>query len=523
MALRNYVEADIDSLLPRLFKDLLTQGQAIGSRNGSTRELPFTNITLIQPHNREITLPSRKANVVAQIAETMWVLAGRNDIEWLSHYLPRAADFSDDGLTWRAGYGPRLRTWINRDGDPVDQLARVVELLKADPRTRRAVISLFDPALDFTESKDIPCNNWLHFLSRDGVLNLHVAVRSNDAMWGWSGINAFEWSVLLEIVASLTDLEIGALHFSVSSMHLYERHWDKAERITRDVAVQVLRSSPLYAGRSLINLDHDIRMWFDHEQAIRTGRPLPSLMIGTKYWPTDPMLSSWLRVLQWWWSGGDLAHLRLLEGTRLYEACLVGVQPPKPKRGGLISGASDEVPVTLQRGEHILNPKPSPFIEYVCKLHDEKDAGYGTSWKKRGEMLGIMANIARKIDRLGQNSGGETAADTAIDLLVYLAKYRWWLFDHHDALSPIPSVLGVGPGEEASDGTAAPNALLRYLDRRTSVISGQPVLLEQRLTQVFSYLEKRLNGDRATVPMTVDVMLRDAYQLARQLWETEQK
>jgi len=98
--------------------------------------------------------------------------------------------------TWRGAYGPRLRNWFG-----VDQVAAVFQLLRADHASRRAVINLFDPSRDFAQSKDVPCNNWLHFLIRDGHLVLNVVTRSNDIMWGFSGINTFEWSVLHEMMA----------------------------------------------------------------------------------------------------------------------------------------------------------------------------------------------------------------------------------------------------------------------------------------------------------------------------------
>ena len=162
----------------------------------------------------------------ASIAESMWVIAGRNDLDYLSAYLPRAVEYSDDGRTWRAGYGPRLRNW-----NGVDQLAEVVSILRADVSSRRAVAAIYDPDRDFVQSKDIPCNNWLHFLVRDGLVDLHIAARSTDIWWGFSGINAFEWTLLLEMVAFWLGQEPGRLVFFTSSMHLYERHFDRARQI----------------------------------------------------------------------------------------------------------------------------------------------------------------------------------------------------------------------------------------------------------------------------------------------------
>ncbi|MGH3765705.1 MAG: hypothetical protein ACRDTX_11245 [Pseudonocardiaceae bacterium] len=73
--------------------------------------------------------------------------------------------------------------------------------------------------------------------------------------------------------------------------------------------------------------------------------------------------------------------------------------------------------------------------ETLRRLHREKDAVYRDAWKKRGEMISILANIARKVDRLeyvidGAPAGRDEAAlDTAIDLLVYCIKYQTYLAD----------------------------------------------------------------------------------------------
>src|SRR5690606_33318054 len=105
-----------------------------------------------------------------------------------------------------------------------------------------------------------------------------------------------------------------------------------------------------------------------------------------------------------------------LRNTRLYEACKVSVAPPgEPK------------PEDLGQLQMEQAARPD-FLAYVNKLHAEKHAAYGDSWKRRGEYM-ILANIARKVDRLegGAETADETQTDTAIDLLVYLAKYRCWI------------------------------------------------------------------------------------------------
>jgi NTP pyrophosphatase (non-canonical NTP hydrolase) len=93
---------------------------------------------------------------------------------------------------------------------------------------------------------------------------------------------------------------------------------------------------------------------------------------------------------------------------------------------------------------------PDAFRAAVATLHRSKDAAYGDSWKRRGEQISIMANIARKIDRLNilgttgaAATTDENAIDTATDLLVYALKYLTYLADlDTDVLALVPANPG---------------------------------------------------------------------------------
>lgn len=438
---------DVNHALPILARHL---GGAVkvGSRQGEmTRERLMTHFELANPLNRYITVPGRRASLPAQIAETMWVLAGRNDIAWLQNYLPRAGEFSDDGETWRAGYGPRIRSWRAKEftAGPgtgqsmyherhIDQLRHVVSLLKDDPNTRRAVISLYDPAVDTAPGKDIACNNWLHFIARGGELHLHVATRSNDLWWGWSGINQFEWSVLLEIVAELTSLRVGQITYDITSLHLYEKHWERALEVANHGVNLTGPGQPFngLASRQVNDLDIAIQWWFEAEEKLRNGAPN-----GDVVYTGVPLFDEWLDVLGWWWTGDDSLLPRLTDPVR---AALM--ESPLTKKVHIYRNAyqmRDAIAETGQKMDAFLakdaakdapevRVSSDPFNAYVDALHREKGAAYGDSWKRRGEQVSILSNVYRKVDRLGQGeTADETSADTAIDLLVYLIKYRWWL------------------------------------------------------------------------------------------------
>ena len=250
------------------------RGKIVSPRGMETKELLSQRIVIVKPRQRCIVLPSRNDDIVAKVAETLWMIAGRDDIEWLSWYLPRAPQWSDDGKTWRGAYGPRLRQWDGAGHHQVDQITQIAKKLVVDPDTRQAVISIWDPSTDLTPGKDIPCNNWLHFLIRDGKLHLNIAQRSSDVVWGFSGIDAFSWSVLHEMMAHWVDAEVGDFTYFISSLHVYEKHYKKLDKILDDYADRTIYDWDLptlkYSGE-LCDLDNELKFVFDIEAQMRNG------------------------------------------------------------------------------------------------------------------------------------------------------------------------------------------------------------------------------------------------------------
>jgi thymidylate synthase len=441
----HYEVPTVSQALPVIMNDLLEYGAEVGSRNGRVKELLNTQITLTNPVHREVLTLNRKANVFAQIAETMWVIAGRNDIEWLSAYLPRAADYSDDGQTWRAGYGPRIRKWggwphqDSKGAVGVDQLAYVVDTLRADPLSRQAVIGIWDPTVDTTPGKDKACNTFLQFQSRGGALYLTVNVRSNDIMWGWSGINAFEWSTLQEIVASLLGINVGDLTFNIGSLHLYEQHWSKASRVEYEqMTYAVTPFDPFHTIKTVGDLDRLLEQWFVWEQMCRNGEATFAVLTD---WFAEPLFASWAAAIAYYWQRDDI-WLESLSDTAL--AVAIARTPvtmlPEPRTASSSSAAG------VGHNLH-LHERVRAFYEFATNLHAVKHASYGDSWKKRGEKMSILANMARKVDRLGVGDEFDSSSDTVVDLLIYAIKYHCWLEGEDDGPANVNQRLGLALAE----------------------------------------------------------------------------
>lgn len=425
-------------------------------RSQRTRELVGVGFSIEKPTERFIVTPHRVNNPIAMVAETIWVLAGRNDLEFLSHYLPRANDFSDDGLTWRGGYGPRIRNW-----NGVDQVTECLNLLRKDRDSRRAAMAIFDPDRDFIESRDIPCNNWLHWLIRDNQLLLAVSVRSNDLIWGFSGINTFEWSVLQEIMAYWLGASVGKQTWLIGSLHLYERHWQRADQIlgaaSKSPGIYDRVTRPLAFTTPANEFPALLASWFHLEEKIRNS-PREITDSDLQAFP-DPLFRAFLILIRAYWLAKDgaalevsLGSLTSISGT---DVAIVGEEFLQRKVGAPVQTPSLELAVAPQ------------LVSYIASLHREKDATYGDSWKRRGEQIGICANIARKVDRLeniadGAPVSGETLLDTAVDALVYAVKYQTFLLDRDKFLRA--TVLHEWGPHPASQGPEGFEVLLRQYE-----------------------------------------------------------
>jgi len=221
--------ATYTSILKTCVTSLLASGKEAAPRGQPTCEIQCATMVLSNPRARFPRLKGRNANIFALFAETLWVLAGRNDLSFIQAYLPRMAAFSEDGNSLSGGYGPRIRNWKG-----VDQLKSVASTLRHDANSRRATISLFDPARDHEQTqKDIPCTSVLQFTNNSGALDLTVYSRSMDILWG-SAINFFEWTIFQEAVALWLNMPLGMYNHVAGSLHIYGEYFARGRRFAQE-------------------------------------------------------------------------------------------------------------------------------------------------------------------------------------------------------------------------------------------------------------------------------------------------
>lgn len=122
-------------------------------------------------------------------------------------------------------YPERLHRIVDEDGN--DNLDAIIALLKNDPDTRKAVLSIYDGHIDasyYDGSHRIPCSMYYDFLIREGKLNIVYHQRSSDYVQHFGDDVFLAWR-LMEYVAKEVGVEPGYLYHTIDSLHAYKKDW----------------------------------------------------------------------------------------------------------------------------------------------------------------------------------------------------------------------------------------------------------------------------------------------------------
>lgn len=155
------------------------------------------------------------------------VIAELGDSEWSAWM---RANFTEPGrveeLGGAASYASRLHDYAGRD-----QVAWVVERLRADPASRSATITTFQP---LTDTSYIPCVSLLDFWLPDGAVELVVYAHSLDFGKKAYG-NLVELARLQHHVAGELGAPVGRLVIQVKSAHVYAEEHELMRGLTATV------------------------------------------------------------------------------------------------------------------------------------------------------------------------------------------------------------------------------------------------------------------------------------------------
>ena len=202
-------------------------------RGQKVKEILGASFTINNPRDRIPYVAGRKFSVTYMVAELLWYLSGNNETKWISRYSSFWNNISDDGVTANSAYGARLlKAHPKIAQGRIDQWSYVINELKNDPDSRRAIMHIRVPDDSIDAKLDVPCTLALQFFIRDGKLHQVANMRSSDVIFGIAyDIPAF--TIFQELLANELGVELGTYTHTSNSLHIYERHFKMAENILK--------------------------------------------------------------------------------------------------------------------------------------------------------------------------------------------------------------------------------------------------------------------------------------------------
>ncbi len=195
---------------------------------------------------------TKKLHLKSIVHELLWFLAGDTNIEYLKKNGVRIWDeWADEKGELGPVYGHQWRSWPTPDGGKIDQIKKLIDMIKTSPDSRRLIVSAWNVA-DIDGMALPPCHCLFQFYVADGKLSCQLYQRSADIFLGVP-FNIASYALLTMMVAQVTGLEAGEFIHTFGDAHLYSNHLEQADK--------QLARSPLPLPKMHIN--PDVKSIFD--------------------------------------------------------------------------------------------------------------------------------------------------------------------------------------------------------------------------------------------------------------------
>lgn len=177
---------------------------------------------------------TKKCHLKSIIHELLWFLQGDTNVRYLQENGVRIWDeWADENGELGPVYGYQWRNWPAPNGESVDQIAKLIEMIKSNPDSRRLIVSAWNPAL-VDQMALPPCHALFQFYVADGKLSCQLYQRSADIFLGVP-FNIASYALLTLMVAQVCDLQPGEFIWSGGDCHLYANHLEQADlQLTRE-------------------------------------------------------------------------------------------------------------------------------------------------------------------------------------------------------------------------------------------------------------------------------------------------
>ncbi|WP_199609264.1 thymidylate synthase [Flocculibacter collagenilyticus] len=183
---------------------------------------------------------TKKCHLRSIIHELLWFLKGETNIAYLNENgVSIWNEWATDDGELGPVYGKQWRSWDAGDGTSIDQITEVIEQIKANPDSRRLIVSAWNPSVLPDSSKSPkenaangkqalpPCHTLFQFYVSNNKLSCQLYQRSADIFLGVP-FNIASYALLTMMIAQVCDLELGEFVHTLGDAHLYSNHLEQA-------------------------------------------------------------------------------------------------------------------------------------------------------------------------------------------------------------------------------------------------------------------------------------------------------
>jgi thymidylate synthase len=217
-----------------LLRDILANGIQKEDRTGTGTISVFGRQMRFDLSEGFPLVTTKKLHVRSIFYELLWFLRGDTNIAFLKENRVSIWDeWADENGELGPVYGKQWRRWETADGRTVDQISQVISQIKANPDSRRLLVSAWNVGEVETMALP-PCHLLFQFYVANGKLSCQLYMRSIDCFLGLP-FNIASYALLTHLIAQQCDLDVGEFIWTGGDCHLYLNHLEQARlQITRE-------------------------------------------------------------------------------------------------------------------------------------------------------------------------------------------------------------------------------------------------------------------------------------------------
>lgn len=221
----------------RLLELVLEQGKTREDRTGVGTVGVFGAQARFDIRECFPVLTTKKLHLRSIIHELLWFLKGDTNVKYLQDNGVKIWDeWADEEGNLGPVYGKQWRDWQTGEGQTsIDQIAQVVEQIKARPESRRHMVCAWNPS-DVPRMALPPCHCLFQFYVdvEAGELSCQLYQRSADLFLGVP-FNIASYALLTMMMAQVCGLKPGEFVHTFGDLHLYSNHLEQARlQLTRE-------------------------------------------------------------------------------------------------------------------------------------------------------------------------------------------------------------------------------------------------------------------------------------------------